>query len=84
MRIKAVVGFTVEDDRLNRWWFPASGLDDATLLFNLLTRDGRRLDGDGTHITTSVYVNVIAWDRHPSQEDALGLIVHQIFLPGED
>lgn len=72
---KGLVGFSVEDDKGNRWWFWSQDLDRAQQLFDalspriMISDEGQELKGG--------WVNLIAWDAHPSQEKASGLIIRQ-------
>lgn len=81
-RIKAVAFYTVDSGNSAPWLFWKSEGSQARVLFTALC--GRtRINDTGDEYEDNDTVNLIAWDRHPSQEGALGFIIDQ-YNPGSE
>lgn len=75
MSIRGVVGFTVEDDQRNRWWFRHLG--NAEQFYDSLLGT-TRLHDSGHEIKEGCWAHLIAWDKHPSHDGAIGLLIREV------
>lgn len=67
------------------WLFSGDQLGNAQDMFNLLriTRQVTVGDNEIGAMHTDWWINLYAWDRHPTQTDAVALILEQYTPEGE-
>lgn len=73
--VKAVCYYTVETSS-GSWLFGPSRAIDADRMFDSITMGTELMKGTREEAVGGT-CNLIAWDRHPCQEGALGLILRQ-------